>query len=219
MYKSNFYFAILSDGKEKRVANWSNADAMLLVETLRRERGDLLAVVKEACMALIPGQSSGNEVLADVSLVDYHQAPVTPPSESVKHGNPNFRSTLEAGELEQLADMCNELEIFAHPHPVTADHLAAFFRMEPTGLRVNNLRLFSAMLFELKENGFIGRNWQSPIYSYNLLRPRKKEGFVNRSDLTTATYQIHGIKNDNRINFIEKTIQKMYSSRKNSQKH
>ena len=114
--------------------------------------------------------------------------------------------------------MCNELEIFAYPHPVTADHLAAFFRMEPTGLRVNKLRLFSAMLFELKENGFIGRNWQSPIYSYNLLRPRKKEGFVNRSDLTTATNQIHGIKNDNRINFIKKTIQKMYSSRKNSQK-
>ena len=158
MYNTKFYFAILSDGKEKRVANWSNADAMLLVETLRRERGDLLAVVKDACMALAPGQSSGNEVLADVSLVDYHQAPVTNPSESVKHGNPSFRSTLEAGELELLADMCNELEIFAYPHPVTADHLA-------------------------------------------------------------ATNQIHGIKNDNRINCIEKTIQKMYSCRKNSQKH
>ena len=77
MYNTKFYFAILSDGKEKRVANWSNADAMLLVETLRRERGDLLAVVKDACMALAPGQSSGNEVLADVSLVDYHQSPVT----------------------------------------------------------------------------------------------------------------------------------------------
>ena len=49
--------------------------------------------------------------------------------------------------------MCNELKIFAYPHPVTADHLA-------------------------------------------------------------ATNQIHGIKNDNRINFIEKTIQKMYSCRK-----
>ena len=55
MYNTKFYFAILSDGKEKRVANWSNADAMLLVETLRRERGDLLAVVKDACMAFAPG--------------------------------------------------------------------------------------------------------------------------------------------------------------------
>ena len=64
----------------------------------------------------------------------------------------------KSGKLELLADMCNELEIFAYPHPVTADHLA-------------------------------------------------------------ATNQIHGIKNDNRINFIEKTIQKMYSCRKNSQKH
>lgn len=219
MKNEKIYFAIVKDGEEKRVANWSKADAKLLVETLRTERGDLLTEVKEACMALGPVQTTGNEVLTDVSLVDYHQATVVRPLKTDKHGFPSFRSTLEAGELELLAEMCNEVEIFSYPQPVAADHLAAFFRMEQTGLKVNNLRLLSAMLIELKENGFIGRNWQSPIYSYNLLRPRRKDGFVNRSDLTTASNKIQGTKNDNRIKIIVKTIQNMYSNRKNRKKH
>ena len=214
MKNEKIYFAIVKDGEEKRVANWRKADAKLLVETLRTERGDLLTVVKEACMALGLVQTTGNEVLTDVSLVDYHQATVVRPLKTDKHGQPRLRSTLEAGELELLAEMCNEVEIFSYPQPVAAAHLAAFFSMEQTGLKVNNLRLLSAMLIELKENGFIGRNWQSPIYSYNLLRPRRKDGFVNRSDLTTASNKIQGTKNDNRIKIIAKTIQNMCSNRK-----
>lgn len=99
--------------------------------------------------------------------------------------------------------------VFAHPVTLTKEMLVAFFKCEQTELKVRNLRLLCAIMQALSNYGHIGKNWQAPIYKHKLLRAYKKEGYVNRSDLTTANHAINNVLMDERVKTIIKTVKSL----------
>ena len=99
--------------------------------------------------------------------------------------------------------------IFAHPVTLTKEVLGAFFKCEQTELKVRNLRLLCAVMQALSNYGYIGKYWQAPIYKHNLLWAYKKEGYVNRSDLTTANHAINNVLMDERVKTIIKTVKSL----------
>lgn len=193
------FVAIEADGKEKWMKDWNHADVLSLVEKLASKRADLYEVLEEHFAE--KGKAEG--ILC------------SEPMPSMRKGNASgkkvtsFKSTLTHEELEVLARLVNRIGIFAQPKVVTAEMLAAFFRCETTGLQVRNLRLFCAMMSALSIHGYIGNYWQAPIYRCRLLLAYGKEAFVNRSDLTTANYEVKNTLMDERIERIEVVIRAM----------
>ena len=131
----------------------------------------------------------------------------------------SFHSELTRDELHTLALLCNEMGIFSEPDPVTTDTLTAFFRMEHSGLRIRKIRMLCVLLSSLSYHGLIARNWQAPIYQNNLIGAFKKDGYVNRSDLTTAYNAINNVLMDERVSVIEKTVKMLAKAHGFTDKH
>ncbi|MGM9726489.1 MAG: hypothetical protein ACI3YJ_02630, partial [Prevotella sp.] len=131
----------------------------------------------------------------------------------------SFRSELTQDELQALASLCNDMGIFSEPAPVTTETLTAFFSMEHSGLRVRKIRLLCVLLSSLSYHGLIARNWQAPIYQNNLIAAFRKDGSINRSDLTTAHNAINNVLMDERVCIIEKAVKQLANAHGHTEKH
>ena len=204
MEKKTYYVAVDNDGTQRNIESWTKADVLLLLETLCRERMDLYAILQEY----------GFPDCKQMDMVGI-QCEEPPPTKMYgkrikKRSQPcTFRSILGDKQLEVLTNLMNDIGLVAYPNPITKDCLSSFFRCEQTGMKVRNLRLFCAMMSALATYGYIWRYWQAPIYKCRLLIAYRKEGYISRSDLTTAHHAINNVIMDKRVEKIVRTIKRL----------
>lgn len=174
---------------------------LLLLEALREKNQDLYAFMQDYV-------TKGYRQMNLVGIQCKEPPPLGISSTNEKK-TPTFKSSLNDGQLEKLVKMLNDIMVFAHPVTLTKEVLGAFFKCEQTELKVRNLRLLCAVMQALSNYGHIGKNWQAPIYKHKLLWAYKKEGYVNRSDLTTANHAINNVLMDERVKTIIKTVKSL----------
>lgn len=192
------FVAIENDGQKRTIENWKKADMLLLLEALREKNQDLYAFMQDYV-------TKGYRQMNLVGIQCKEPPPLGISSTNEKK-TPTFKSSLNDGQLEILVQMLDDMMVFAHPITLTKEVLRAFFRCEQTELKVRNLRLLCTVMQALSNYGYIGKYWQAPIYKHKLLRAYKKEGYVNRSDLTTANHAINNVLMDERVKTIIKTV-------------
>lgn len=193
--------AIENDGQKRTIENWKKADILLLLEALRVKNQDLY-VFMQNCVT--KGYRQMNLV-----GIQCEEPPPLGNYRTSKKKTPTFKSSFNDVQLEILVKMLNDIMVFAHPIALTKEVLGAFFKCEQTELKVRNLRLLCAIMQALSNYGHIGKNWQAPIYKHKLLWAYKKEGYVNRSDLTTANHAINNVLMDERVKTIIKTVKSL----------
>lgn len=201
MERKATFVAIKNDGQKRTIENWKKADILLLLEALRVKNQDLY-VFMQNCV------TKGYRQMNLVGIQSEEPPPLGIYRTSEKK-TPTFKSSFNDGQLEILVKMLNDIMVFAHPIALTKEVLGAFFKCEQTELKVRNLRLLCAVMQALSNYGHIGKNWQAPIYKHKLLRAYKKEGYVNRSDLTTANHAINNVLMDERVKTIIKTVKSL----------
>lgn len=201
MERKATFVAIENDGQKRTIENWKKADILLLLEALRIKNQDLYAFMQD-CV------TKGYRQMNLVGIQCEEPPPLGHYCTSEKK-TPTFKSSLNDGQLEILMQMFDDMMVFAHPIALTKEVQGAFFRCEQTELKVRNLRLLCAIMQALSNYGHIGRYWQAPIYKHKLLWAYKKDGHVNRSDLTTANYAINNVLMDERVKTIIKTIKSL----------
>lgn len=202
MDKKTNYVAVDNDGTRRKIESWTKADVLLLLETLCRERMDLYALLQERI--ILDCKQMG---MVGIQCEEPPPAVISMGSEKKQH--PSFKPVLSDAQLDVLVDLMNEVGLAAYPNPMTKDCLSSFFRCEQTGMKVRNLRQFCAMMSTLANYGYIGRYWQSPIYKCRLLTAYRKEGYISRSDLTTAHHAINNVIMDERVEKIVRTIKRL----------
>lgn len=195
------FVAIENDGQKRTIENWKKADILLLLEALRVRNQDLYVFMQDC---VIKGYRQMNLV-----GIQCEEPPPFGHCCTSEKKTSTFKSSLNDGQLEILVKMLDDMMIFAHPVALTKEVLRAFFKCEQTELKVHNLRLLCAVMQALSNYGHIGKYWQAPIYKHKLLRAYKKEGYVNRSDLTTANYAINNVLMDERVKTIIKTVKSL----------
>lgn len=201
MERKATFVAIENDGQKRTIENWKKADILLLLEALRVKNQDLYVFMQD-CV------TKGYRQMNLVGIQCKEPPPLGIYRTSEKK-TPTFKSSFNDGQLEILVKMLNDIMVFAHPIALTKEVLGAFFKCEQTGLKVRNLRLLCAIMQALSNYGHIGKNWQAPIYKHKLLWAYKKEGYVNRSDLTTANHAINNVLMDERVKTIIKTVKSL----------
>lgn len=201
MERKATFVAIENDGQKRTIENWKKADMLLLLEALRLKNQDLYAFMQDR---VTKGYRQMNLV-----GIQCEEPPLLGHYCTSKKKTPTFKSSLNDGQLEILVQMLDDMMVFAHPITLTKEVLGAFFRCEQTELKVRNLRLLCAVMQALSNYGYIGKYWQAPIYKYKLLRAYKKEGNINRSDLTTANHAINNVLMDERVKTIIKTVKSL----------
>ena len=174
---------------------------LLLLEALRVKNQDLYAFMQDCVI-------KGYRKMNLVGIQCEEPPPLRYYCTSEKK-TPTFKSSLNDGQLEILVQMLDDMMVFAHPVALTKEVLGAFFRCEQTELKVRNLRLLCTVMQALSNYGHIGKYWQAPIYKHKLLRAYKKEGYINRSDLTTANHAINNVLMDERVKTIIKTVKSL----------
>ena len=195
------FVAIKNDGQKRTIENWKKADILLLLEALRIKNQDLYVFMQD-CVA------KGYRQMNLVGIQCEEPPPLGHYCTSEKK-TPTFKSSLNDGQLEILVQMLDDMMVFAHPVALTKEVLGAFFRCEQTELKVRNLRLLCVAMQALSNYGHIGKYWQAPIYKHKLLWAYKKEGNINRSDLTTANHAINNVLMDERVKTIIKTVKSL----------
>lgn len=200
MERKATFVAIENDG-QRTIENWKKADILLLLEALRVKNQDLYVFMQD-CVA------RGYRQMNLVGIQCEEPPPLGHYCTSEKK-TLTFKSSLNDGQLEILVKMLDDMMVFAHPVALNKEVLGAFFRCEQTELKVHNLRLLCVAMQALSNYGHIGKYWQAPIYKHKLLRAYKKEGYVNRSDLTTANHAINNVLMDERVNTIIKTVKNL----------
>lgn len=195
------FVAIENDGHKRTIENWKKADILLLLEALRVRNQDLYVFMQDC---VIKGYRQMNLV-----GIQCEEPPPFGHCCTSEKKTSTFKSSLNDGQLEILVKMLDDMMIFAHPVALTKEVLRAFFKCEQTELKVHNLRLLCAVMQALSNYGHIGKYWQAPIYKHKLLRAYKKEGYVNRSDLTTANHAINNVLMDERVKTIIKTVKSL----------
>lgn len=201
MERKATFVAIGNDGQKRTIENWKKADILLLLEAMRVKNQDLYVFMQD-CAA------RGYRQMNLVGIQCEEPPPLSHYCTSEKK-TPTFKSSLNDGQLEILVKMLDDMMVFAHPITLTKEVLGAFFRCEQTELKVRNLRLLCAVMQALSNYGHIGKYWQVPIYKHKLLWAYKKDGHVNRSDLTTANHAINNVLMDERVKTIIKTIKSL----------
>lgn len=201
MERKATFVAIENDGQKRTIENWKKADILLLLEALRVRNQDLYVFMQD-CV------TKGYRQMNLVGIQCEEPPPLGHYCTSKKK-TPTFKSSLNDGQLEILVQMLDDMMVFAHPITLTKEVLRAFFKCEQTELKVHNLRLLCAVMQALSNYGHIGKYWQAPIYKHKLLRAYKKEGCVNRSDLTTANHAINNVLMDERVKTIIKTVKSL----------
>lgn len=195
------FVAIENDGQKRTIENWKKADMLLLLEALREKNEDLYAFMQDYV-------TKGYRQMNLVGIQCKEPPPLGISSTNEKK-TPTFKSSLNDGQLEILVQMLDDMMVFAHPITLTKEVLRAFFRCEQTELKVRNLRLLCTVMQALSNYGYIGKYWQAPIYKHKLLWAYKKEGYINRSDLTTANHAINNVLMDERVKTIIKTVKSL----------
>lgn len=195
------FVAIENDGQKRTIENWKKADMLLLLEALREKNQDLYAFMQDYV-------TKGYRQMNLVGIQCKEPPPLGISSTNEKK-TPTFKSSLNDGQLEILVQMLDDMMVFAHPITLTKEVLGAFFRCEQTELKVRNLRLLCTVMQALSNYGYIGKYWQAPIYKHKLLWAYKKEGYINRSDLTTANHAINNVLMDERVKTIIKTVKSL----------
>ena len=218
MKKESIYYAIINGGEEKRVENWSKSEVLEWLGTIKQKRMDLYetimaAIIKEHAQKYVIEEPKKDDRLCMEPNPEGYRAV------SYQRRKASFHSELTRDELHTLALLCNEMGIFSEPDPITTDTLTAFFRMEHSWLRVRKIRMLCVLLSSLSYHGLIARNWQAPIYQNNLIGAFKKDGYVNRSDLTTAYNAINNVLMDERVSVIEKTVKMLAKAHGFTDKH
>ena len=201
MERKATFVAIENDGQKRTIENWKKADILLLLEALRVKNQDQYVFMQD-CV------TKGYRQMNLVGIQCEEPPPLGHYCTSEKKTS-TFKSSLNDGQLEILVQMLDDMMVFAHPITLTKEVLGAFFRCEQTELKVHNLRLLCAVMQALSNYGHIGKYWQAPIYKHKLLRAYKKEGYVNRSDLTTANHAINNVLMDERVKTIIKTVKSL----------
>lgn len=201
MERKATFVAIENDGQKRTIENWKKADILLLLEALRVKKPGMYAFMQD-CVA------KGYRQMNLVGIQCEEPPPLGHYYTSEKK-TPTFKSSLNDEQLEILVQMLDDMMVFAHPITLTKEVLGAFFRCEQTELKVRNLRLLCAVMQALSNYGYIGKYWQAPIYKHKLLRAYKKEGYINRSDLTTANHAINNVLMDERVKTIIKTVKSL----------
>lgn len=201
MERKATFVAIENDGQKRTIENWKKADILLLLEALRVKNQDLY-VFMQNCV------TKGYRQMNLVGIQCEEPPPLGIYRTSEKK-TPTFKSSFNDVQLEILVKMLNDIKVFAHPIALTKEVLGAFFKCEQTELKVRNMRLLCAIMQALSNYGHIGKNWQAPIYKHKLLWAYKKEGYVNRSDLTTANHAINNVLMDERVKTIIKTVKSL----------
>lgn len=201
MERKATFVAIENDGQKRTIENWKKADMLLLLEALRVKNQDLYVFMQD-CV------TKGYRQMNLVGIQCKEPPPLGIYRTSEKK-TPTFKSSLNDGQLEILVQMLDDMMVFAHPITLTKEVLRAFFRCEQTELKVRNLRLLCTVMQALSNYGYIGKYWQAPIYKYKLLWAYKKEGYINRSDLTTANHAINNVLMDERVKTIIKTVKSL----------
>lgn len=201
MERKATFVAIENDGQKRTIENWKKADILLLLEALRVKNQDQYVFMQD-CVA------RGYRQMNLVGIQCEEPPPLGHYCTSKKK-TPTFKSSLNDGQLEILVQMLDDMMVFAHPVALNKEVLGAFFRCEQTELKVHNLRLLCVAMQALSNYGHIGKYWQAPIYKHKLLRAYKKEGYVNRSDLTTANHAINNVLMDERVKTIIKTVKSL----------
>lgn len=201
MERKATFVAIENDGQKRTIENWKKADILLLLEALRVKNQDLYVFM----------QNCVTKGYRQINLVGIQceEPPTLGIYRTIEKKTPTFKSSFNDGQLEILVKMLNDIMVFAHPTALTKEVLGAFFKCEQTELKVRNLRLLCAIMQALSNYGHIGKNWQAPIYKHKLLWAYKKEGYVNRSDLTTANHAINNVLMDERVKTIIKTVKSL----------
>lgn len=213
--KTRDYFVIVRwKSDSERIETWTASDIQLFVKTLREKRQDLFDQLE-------------NLLLSDVAqkqkysfFVDRETAFARESLEETwnigRNGNVqglSFECKLESWQFERIAEVANAEGIFAHPSTITGKILESFFFLRGTELQVRNLRLFCALMSALSNYEFIKRYWQAPIYKGQLLRAYEKDGYVNRSDLTTANNAINSVLVDRRVERIMQVVKGLKEQR------
>lgn len=201
MERKATFVVIGNDGQKRAIENWKKADMLLLLEALRVKNQDLYVFMQD-CV------TKGYRQMNLVGIQCEEPPPLRHYYTSEKK-TPTFKSSLNDEQLEILVQMLDDMKVFAHPVALTKEVLGAFFRCEQTNLKVRNLRLLCVIMQALSNYGHIGRYWQAPIYKHKLLWAYKKDGHVNRSDLTTANHAINNVLMDERVKTIIKTIKSL----------
>ena len=201
MERKATFVAIENDGQKRTIENWKKADMLLLLEALREKNQDLYAFMQDYV-------TKGYRQMNLVGIQCKEPPPLGISSTNEKK-TPTFKSSLNDGQLEILVQMLDDMMVFAHPITLTKEVLRAFFRCEQTELKVRNLRLLCTVMQALSNYGYIGKYWQAPIYKHKLLWAYKKEGYINRSDLTTANHAINNVLMDERVKTIIKTVKSL----------
>lgn len=201
MERKATFVAIENDGQKRTIENWKKADILLLLEALRIKNQDLYVFMQDSV-------TKGYRQMNLVGIQCEEPPPLRHYYTSEKK-TPTFKSSLNDEQLEILVQMLDDMKVFAHPVALTKEVLGAFFRCEQTELKVRNLRLLCVIMQALSNYGHIGRYWQAPIYKHKLLWAYKKDGHVNRSDLTTANHAINNVLMDERVKTIIKTIKSL----------
>ena len=218
MKKESIYYAIINGGEEKRVENWSKSEVLDWLGTIKQKRMDLYetimaAIIKEHAQKYVIEEPKKDDRLCMEPNPEGYKAV------SYQRRKASFHSELTRDELHTLALLCNEMGVFSEPVPVTTDTFPALFRMEHSGLRVRKIRMLCVLLSSLSYHGLIARNWQAPIYQNNLIGAFKKDGYVNRNDLTTAYNAINNVLMDERVSVIEKTVKMLAKAHGFTDKH
>lgn len=201
MERKATFVAIENDGQKRTIENWKKADMLLLLEALRVKNQDLYVFMQD-CV------TKGYRQMNLVGIQCKEPPPLGIYRTSEKK-TPTFKSSFNDGQLDILVKMLDDMMVFAHPITLTKEVLGAFFRCEQTELKVRNLRLLCVAMQALSNYGHIGKYWQAPIYKHKLLWAYKKEGYVNRSDLTTANHAINNVLMDERVKTIIKTVKSL----------
>lgn len=202
MDKKTYYVAVDNDGTRRNIESWTKADMLQLLETLCRERMDLYTILQERIIL-------DCKQMGMVGIQCEEPPPTVVSMGTEKKQRPSFKSVLSDPQLAVLVDLMNEVGLAAYPNPITKDCLSSFFRCEQTGMKVRNLRLFCAMMSALANYRYIGRYWQAPIYKCQLLTAYRKEGYISRSDLTTAHHAINNVIMDERVENMVRMIKRL----------
>lgn len=202
MDKKTTFVAVEDNGLHRTFERWKKADILLLVEMLKARRKDLY-VELQIHLAVSYRQMNLDSIQCEEPppFGEYQKK-----GAKASQGIVSFNSTLTSEQLNALTALANEFSVFASPLPLKKEALAAFFRCERTSIKVRNLRLLCAMMSALSNYGHIGRYWQAPIYKNRLLLAYEKDGYINRSDLTTANHAMNNVLMDERIAKIIKII-------------
>lgn len=208
METKDYFVIVRCEGNSERIEKWTVADIHFFVRTLRQERQDLYEQLEEL---LVPNGTkrrkySFREEEGATFVAENHER-------RDEDHRLSFECKLESWQFERIAEVANAEGIFAYPSVVTGEILESFFFLKGVKLQVRNLRLFCAMMSALSNYGYIKRYWQAPIYKGRLLRAYEKDGYVNRSDLTTANYAINSVLVDGRVERISKVVKGLKEQR------